>query len=96
MKRLAACLFRFFWLSPRRCRADDTLFDDMGGQPGIDKLVDASVDNYLADPRIKDDLLGIQYRPHPRRAEGSVLPWSRAAPAAIPAIRWRPRTRACI
>jgi hemoglobin len=32
--------------------ADDTLFADLGGQPGIDKIVDASVDNYLADPRI--------------------------------------------
>ena len=34
--------------------ADTTLYDDLGGKPGIDKLVDASVDNYLADPRIKD------------------------------------------
>jgi hemoglobin len=33
--------------------ADDTLFADMGGQPGIDKIVDASMDAYLADPRIK-------------------------------------------
>jgi hemoglobin len=33
--------------------ADDTLFADMGGQPGIDKIVEASVANYLADPRIK-------------------------------------------
>ena len=33
--------------------SDDALFADMGGQPGIDKLVDASVDAYLADPRIK-------------------------------------------
>ena len=32
---------------------DDTLFTDMGGQPGIDRIVEASVDNYLADPRIK-------------------------------------------
>jgi len=32
---------------------DDTLFADMGGQPGIDRIVEASVDNYLADPRIK-------------------------------------------
>jgi len=32
--------------------ADDTLFADMGGQPGIDRVVDASVDAYLADPRI--------------------------------------------
>ena len=34
--------------------AADTLYDDLGGQPGIDRIVDASVDNYLADPRIKD------------------------------------------
>lgn len=33
--------------------AEDTLFADMGGQPGIDKIVDASVDNYLVDGRIK-------------------------------------------
>jgi len=33
--------------------ADDTLFADMGGQAGIDRIVDASVDNYLADGRIK-------------------------------------------
>jgi hemoglobin len=32
--------------------AEDTLFADMGGQPGIDRIVDASVNNYLADPRI--------------------------------------------
>ena len=32
---------------------DDTLFSDMGGKAGIDRLVDASVDNYLADDRIK-------------------------------------------
>ena len=34
--------------------ADTTLYDDLGGKSGVDKLVDASVDNYLADPRIKD------------------------------------------
>jgi len=33
--------------------ADDALFADMGGQAGIDRIVDASVDNYLADDRIK-------------------------------------------
>jgi hemoglobin len=33
--------------------ATDTLYDDMGGKPGIDRLVDISVDNYLADDRIK-------------------------------------------
>ncbi|MEO7054197.1 MAG: group 1 truncated hemoglobin, partial [Rhizomicrobium sp.] len=33
--------------------ADDALFADMGGQSGIDKIVDASMDNYLADDRIK-------------------------------------------
>lgn len=34
--------------------AEDTLFADMGGQAGLNRLVDVSVDNYLADPRIKD------------------------------------------
>jgi len=34
--------------------AEDTLYQDMGGQPGIDRIADMSVDNYLADPRIKD------------------------------------------
>jgi hemoglobin len=33
--------------------AQDTLFADLGGQAGIDKIVDASVENYLADDRIK-------------------------------------------
>ena len=33
-------------------QAEDTLFADLGGQPGIDRIVEASVDNYLADPRI--------------------------------------------
>jgi hemoglobin len=34
--------------------AADTLYDDLGGKAGIDRIVDVSVDNYLADPRIKD------------------------------------------
>ncbi len=33
--------------------AQDKLFADMGGQAGIDRFVEASVENYLADPRIK-------------------------------------------
>jgi hemoglobin len=33
--------------------ADDALFADMGGKPGIDRLVEASVDRYLNDDRIK-------------------------------------------
>jgi len=31
----------------------DTLYADMGGKAGIDKLVDVSADNYLSDVRIK-------------------------------------------
>ena len=34
--------------------AADTLYDDLGGKAGIDHIVDVSVDNYLADARIKD------------------------------------------
>jgi hemoglobin len=32
---------------------EDPLYAQMGGKQGIDRLVDASVDNYLADDRIK-------------------------------------------
>ena len=52
MKALAATFLLLALTTP--LWAQDALFDDMGGQPGINKLVDASVDNYLADPRIKD------------------------------------------
>ena len=52
MKALAATFLFLALTTP--LWAQDALFDDMGRQPGIDKLVDASVDNYLADPRIKD------------------------------------------
>lgn len=52
MKALATTFFLLALATP--LWAQDALFDDMGGQPGINKLVDASVDNYLADPRIKD------------------------------------------
>ena len=31
----------------------ETLYDQMGGKAGMDRLVDKSVDNYLADDRIK-------------------------------------------
>jgi len=34
--------------------AEDTLYADMGGKAGMDRLVDLSVDRYLADPRIKE------------------------------------------
>jgi hemoglobin len=34
--------------------ANDSLFADMGGKPGIDRLVDEVEKVYLADPRIKD------------------------------------------
>lgn len=34
-------------------RAQDTLYADLGGQAGIDRIVDLSVDYYLTDDRIK-------------------------------------------
>jgi hemoglobin len=52
MKKLL-CTFAFLAAIAAPAWAEDTLYADMGGQPGIDKLVDASVDNYLTDPRIK-------------------------------------------
>jgi len=51
-KLLKTTLFAALALAATPAFADDTLFADMGGQPGIDKLVDASVDAYLADSRI--------------------------------------------
>lgn len=54
MKCLAALCFPFLLVSTTALQAQDTLFDDMGGRAGINRLVDASVDSYLADPRIKD------------------------------------------
>ena len=50
MKKIIA-----FWLlalAATPAFAQDTLFADMGGQEGIDRIVEASVENYLADPRI--------------------------------------------
>src|SRR5580704_14676778 len=54
MKHLAAITIPLFLAFTAAVRAEDTLYSDMGGQPGINKIADVSVDNYLADPRIKD------------------------------------------
>jgi hemoglobin len=51
MKQLFAV--SIFLLFSGSAHAEDTLFADMGGQVGIDRIVDASVDNYLVDDRIK-------------------------------------------
>ena len=53
MKRFAAISLPLLLALSMPVHAEDTLFADMGGQAGIDKIVDASVDNYLVDPRIK-------------------------------------------
>jgi hemoglobin len=53
MKSLFAASACLFMLAAMPASAEDTLFADMGGQAGIDRIVDASVDNYLADDRIK-------------------------------------------
>jgi hemoglobin len=51
MKNFALAALVLFAATP--ASALDPLFDDMGGQAGIDRIVDASVDIYLTDPRIK-------------------------------------------
>jgi hemoglobin len=53
VKNLFAASACLFVLAVLPAHAEDTLFADMGGQAGIDRIVDASVDNYLADDRIK-------------------------------------------
>ena len=49
-----AIVFAAFALFASPALADDPLYTDLGGKDGIDRLVEASVDNYLADVRIKD------------------------------------------
>ena len=51
-----ALILAGFMLLAAPALADDTLFADMGGQAGIDAIVEASVANYLADDRIKNIL----------------------------------------
>lgn len=53
MKPVLAISLPLFLLLASPVHAEDSLFADMGGQAGIDRIVDASVDNYLADERIK-------------------------------------------
>ena len=36
-------------------RAADTLYDSLGGQPGVEQITRNAVERYLTDPRIKDD-----------------------------------------
>ncbi len=52
MKRLVAISIPLLLALTAPLSADDSLYQDLGGQPG--RIVDASVDNYLTDPRIKD------------------------------------------
>lgn len=54
MKRLVVLAIPLLLASTVSLYAEGTLFDDLGGRPGIDKIVNISMDNYLADPRIKD------------------------------------------
>lgn len=53
MKNAIALSFAMLMAAAAPVLAQDTLFADLGGQAGIDRIVDASVENYLADDRIK-------------------------------------------
>ena len=53
MKTTLALLTMVATMSALPAFAADTLYADMGGQPVIDRLADAAMDNYLADDRIK-------------------------------------------
>ena len=53
MKNATALSFAILMFAATPALAEDTLFVDLGGQAGIDRIVDASVENYLADDRIK-------------------------------------------
>ncbi|HEY1836215.1 MAG: group 1 truncated hemoglobin [Rhizomicrobium sp.] len=51
MQRFAIFLCAFV-LAASAAHADDSLFQDMGGEAGMHKIVDVSMANYLADKRI--------------------------------------------
>ena len=53
MKNATALSFAILMFAATPALAEDALFVDLGGQAGIDRIVDASVENYLADDRIK-------------------------------------------
>jgi hemoglobin len=52
MNRLRILSTAVLLLATAPAFAQDALFADLGGQPGIDRIVEASVDSYLTDPRI--------------------------------------------
>jgi hemoglobin len=52
--KLPIALGLLMLLAAPAAAAEDTLYADMGGKAGMDRLVDLSVDRYLADPRIKE------------------------------------------
>ena len=54
MKRFVLSLSLLVALTAPLRAEDDTLFADMGGKAGIDRMVDEVEKIYLADPRIKD------------------------------------------
>lgn len=41
--------------APSPARASDTLYDSLGGQPGVERITRNAVALYLTDPRLKDD-----------------------------------------
>ncbi|HEX3756028.1 MAG TPA: group 1 truncated hemoglobin [Rhizomicrobium sp.] len=53
MKKLFPVVFAALVLSGPAF-AQDALYNDLGGKAGIDRLVETFVDDYLADPRVKD------------------------------------------
>ncbi len=52
MSRCAAIIALASVLLAAAPRAEAALFEDMGGQPAIDKIVDDATARFLADPRI--------------------------------------------
>jgi hemoglobin len=53
MKIATACVVLAFTAVAFSARADDPLFQDLGGQPGLAKIASDTTDNFLADDRIK-------------------------------------------
>lgn len=53
MRKFGLAVAAVFMIAAVPARADDTLFQDMGGQDNIAKIASDTTDNFLADDRIK-------------------------------------------
>ena len=53
--RAVGVLLMLATLLPSAARAEGTLYEKLGGQPGVARIVEGAVTLFFADPRLRDD-----------------------------------------